>query len=143
MALKCDPVMTEDEARQASPLRLAYVGDTVWELLVRLRAMSEGKNIRHMHQEAVAQVNAAAQAQALQRIEPMLTEAELDITRRGRNAHARHPVPKHQEQADYQAATALEALMGYLYLIGRAERLEQLFAAAEKTQEDASCPPQS
>lgn len=102
-----DLALTVNEAKLISPLRLAYIGDTVWEMLIRLALMSEGRNVRHMHLGAVAGVNAAAQAAAMQRIEGMLSEAEHDIVRRGRNSHARHPAPKHQQQADYQAATGL------------------------------------
>lgn len=128
--------LTEAEARLLSPLRLAYMGDTVWELLIRQRLLHSGKSVRHMHQGAVGGVNAAAQAEALRRIEPMLTEAERDVMLRGRNAHARHAAPKHQQQADYQAATALEAVFGYLYLTGQEERILLLFA---RSQEETPC----
>lgn len=136
MSLREMAPLTEADARMLSPLRLAYMGDTVWELLIRQRLLHSGKSVRHMHQGAVGGVNAAAQAEALRRIEPMLTEAETDVVHRGRNAHARHPAPKHQQQADYQAATGLEALIGYLYLSGQEERLMTLFA---HTQEETQC----
>ena len=136
MALREQEPLTAEEARLLNPLRLAYVGDSVWELMIRLRLMAEGKNVRHMHQAAIAGVNAGAQTAALRVIEPVLTEEEADIVRRGRNAHARHPAPRHQQQADYQAATGLEALVGYLYLTAREERLKALFAM---TQEDETC----
>ena len=69
---------------------------------------------------------------------PSYTEEELEMYRRGRNAHPHHAAPRHQELADYQAATALEALMGYLYLTGQEDRIRQLFSASQT--EDASCP---
>ena len=144
MLLNGTGTMTAEAARLISPLRLAYIGDTVWELLVRLTLFGRGQNVRHMHQGAVAGVNAGAQAAALRVLEPLLTEEETDMVRRGRNAHARHPAPRHQQPADYQSATALETLMGYLYLTGQEERLRQLFLAAQDTaQEVNTCPPQS
>lgn len=130
--------MTEEKARLMNPLQLAYVGDTVWELLIRTRLLYQGRNVRNMHQSAVANVNARAQAQALERLGGHLTEAEADIVRRGRNVHARHHAPRHQEAADYQAATALEALTGYLYVTGQEERLISLFQIC--FEEGISCP---
>ena len=137
MGLRESAPMTEESARQLNPLQLAYIGDTVWDLLIRTRLLYRGRNLRHMHQDAVARVNAAAQAAALRRLEGGFTPAEEDILRRGCNAHARHPVPKHQDPADYSAATALEALIGYLYVTGQEERLLQLFELSQ--QEDDSC----
>ena len=139
MSLREAEPMTEDAARLLNPLQLAYIGDTVWDLLIRTRLLYRGRNLRHMHQEAVAHVNAAAQASTLRRIEGLVTEAEGDILRRGRNAHARHPVPKNQDPADYSATTALEALIGYLYVTGQEERLLYLFDISQ--QEDDSCKP--
>lgn len=137
MSLRESAPMTEEAARLLNPLQLAYMGDTVWDLLVRTRLLYCGKNLRHMHQEAVAHVNAAAQAKALCKLEGLTTDAEGDIIRRGRNAHARHPVPKNQDPADYSAATGLEALIGYLYVTGQEERLLHLFDISQ--QEDDSC----
>ncbi len=137
MSLRESAPMTEEAARLLNPLQLAYMGDTVWDLLVRTRLLYRGRNLRHMHQEAVAHVNAAAQAKALHKLEGLTTEAEGDILRRGRNAHARHPVPKNQDPADYAAATALEALIGYLYVTGQEERLLHLFDISQ--QEDDPC----
>lgn len=132
--------MTPEEARLMNPLQLAYMGDTVWELLIRSRAMARRLTVRHMHQAAVSGVNAQAQARALERIAAELTEAEADVVRRGRNAHPHHASPKHQDPADYKAATGLEALIGYLYLSGQEERLLTLFRLAR--QEDDACPAQ-
>lgn len=127
--------MTEQEARLLPPLKLAYIGDAVWELMVATQMVYRGYSVRHIHKEAVARVNARAQSQTLGRMLPALTEAEEDIVRRGRNAHAHHAAPKNQDQADYSAATALEALMGYLYLTGQNERLQQLFALSQTEEE--------
>ena len=75
-------------------------------------------------------VSAAAQAAMLTAIENELTEQETDITRRGRNAQAKHAAPKHADPADYAHATGLEALWGYLYVTGQARRLDELITLA-------------
>lgn len=128
--------MQPDDARRLNPLQLAYVGDTVYDLLTRSRMLYRGYNLHHCHQEAVATVNARAQAEALGRIESLLTAEEAAIVRRGRNTHAHHAAPKNQSAMDYQAATALEALVGYLYLTGQEERLLALF---QQSQEGLPC----
>ena len=84
------PPLTEREAMMLSPIRLAYVGDAVYDLLVRTALVFAGGKAGAMHKDAIRSVNAAAQAQALRRVLGMLTEAEADIVRRGRNAHAHH-----------------------------------------------------
>jgi len=137
LSLRESQPMKAEEARLLNSLQLAHIGDTVWELLIRTRLIYLKRNLRHMHQEAVAGVNAAAQAAALRRIEACLTEDETAVSLRGRNAHARHPAPKHQDPADYRASTALEALVGYLYLTGQDERLLELFDLSQK--EDEAC----
>ncbi len=118
----------EREPRLLSPLQLAYIGDTVWDLMVRTSLMYAGKNLHHMHCAAVARVNAKAQAQALSRLEGRLTSEEADLVRRGRNAHPRHGAPKNQDPAAYSQATGLETLIGYLYLTGQHDRLRELFS---------------
>lgn len=132
MTLREFPAMDRRDARMMSPLQLAHIGDTVWELMIRSRLAFRGRNVHNMHKDAVAGVNAHAQAVALSRIESMLTEDEADVMRRGRNAHARHAAPKHQDPADYAKATGLEALFGYLYLTGQDERIKALFAASQE-----------
>lgn len=137
MTLREAQPMEEMKARMLNPLQLAYIGDTVWDLLIRSRLIYQGRNVRNMHRDATACVNARAQAKAAQCIEEALTEAEADVFRRGRNAHAHHAAPKNQDVADYRAATGLEALVGYLYLTGQEERLLHLF---KQSQEDNACP---
>ena len=117
----CDP-------RQASPLTLAFVGDAVFELFVRERLVCQGNcSVNKLHKRAVEQVCCRAQAQAAQRLLPLLTQEEEEAYRRGRNAHVSH-VPKNASPADYHAATALEALFGYVYLKGDLERLRLFFS---------------
>lgn len=132
MTLRESQPMTPEAARLLNPLQLAYLGDTVWELMIRSRLLYLGRNVHHMHRDAVAGVNAGAQATALSRLDGLLTEDEADIVRRGRNAHARHPAPRHQNPADYQAATGLEALFGFLYVTGQEDRLRTLFVCSQK-----------
>ena len=140
LSLRETAPMTPEETRMMNPLQLAYMGDTVWELLVRSQAVARKLTVRHMHQAAVSGVNARAQAEALSRIVNELTEDEADVVRRGRNAHPHHAGPKHQDPADYKAATGLEALIGYLYLSGQEERMMTLFHLAR--QEENACPAQ-
>jgi ribonuclease-3 family protein len=122
----------EAAALQLSPLQLAYIGDTVWDLMVRTCLLQTGKNLHGMHCAAVARVNAKAQALALGRLNDKLTVEEADMVRRGRNAHSRHGAPKNQDPAAYSQATGLETLIGYLYLSGRYERLQELFKMAQQ-----------
>lgn len=126
------PPMTADQARLLNPLQLAYIGDSVWDLLIRSRLIYRGRNVHNMHRDATSRVNAGAQAAALTRIASLLTPEEEDIARRGRNAHARHPAPKNQNPADYQSATGLEALIGFLYLTGQEARALELFRRSQE-----------
>ena len=137
MTLRESAPMDVSRARMLNPLQLAYIGDGVWELLVRSRLIYMGRSARHIHKDAVACVNARAQAEAFRRIEAMLMEDEADVARRGRNAHAHHAAPKNQDAADYRAATALEALIGYLYLTGQEERLLLLFKSSQEVENNA------
>ena len=130
--LRMYPPMTEEQARLLGPLQLAYIGDVVWELLVRNELLHRGLNVRHMHRDAIARVNAGAQARAFERIAGQLTDAEREAAQRGRNAHPHHGVPKNQSPADYADATALETLIGYLYLSGQEARLTELFRMTEE-----------
>lgn len=110
-----------------SPLALAFLGDAVYGLLVRERLLlTANRPARRLHTLSVQAVNARAQAQAVEKILPMLTEEELAVYKRGRNAHPGH-TPKNQSEGDYHSATGLEALFGWLYLYGAEERLRALF----------------
>ena len=116
------------DPRELSPLVLAYLGDAVYELLVRTAILRHGNApVQKLHSRTVHHVCASAQADGFHRIEQLLTEEELSIFRRGRNTH--NNIPKNASPAVYRAATGLEALFGYLYLKGEKERLETLFSA--------------
>lgn len=121
--------MDPKDLQQLSMLALAHVGDGVYELMVRTRLCSLGlATAKTLHRETVARVRAPAQAQAAEILLPLFTEEEQDVFRRGRNAKV-HAVPKGADPKEYHAATALEALFGYLYLSGQNDRLSVLFEA--------------
>ena len=117
--------LTPMQARQENPLALAFVGDTVFDLYVRTSVLEKEVNSHKLHVMSVKHVSASAQAAAFLRIEPLLTEDELYIYRRGRNTKPT-TVPKNAPVKDYRSATGLEALVGYLYLTGQRERLDLL-----------------
>ncbi len=114
--------------KSLGPLELAYVGDAVFELLVRTRLARHGARVGELHRAAVAYVSAPAQAAAVERLLPLLTDEELRVYHRGRNAHV-HGCPAGCTVSQYHAATALEALFGYLWLSGERERAGALFEA--------------
>ncbi len=124
------PFLSEKEAQLKTPLALAFMGDSVWDMLWRGRLLATQAKVNALHKQAIAQVNAGAQALALERIREQLTQAEADIVRRGENAHARHNTPKNQDPVAYSRATGLEALLGYLYLTGQQARITELFDIA-------------
>ena len=109
-------------------LQLAYLGDTLYDLYVRERLVREGGRVDDLHRAAVRYVRASAQSAALERIEPMLTEEEAGVVRRARNA--RQTPPRNADIHDYHRATALEALLGALYLSGETQRLRELMEVA-------------
>ncbi len=111
-----------------SNLGLAHLGDGVYELMVRSWLCLSGKaTAKNLHRATVKYVAATAQAERCERILPILTEEEGDVFRRGRNT-APHGIPKAASRGQYQTATALECLFGWLYLQGRTDRLNELFA---------------
>lgn len=122
----CAPLEQRD-LQSLGPLELAHVGDAVYELLVRTElARRGGGRVGDLHRAAVAYVAAPAQAAALKRLQSRLTEDEQKLVHRGRNAHV-HGYPAGCTPAQYHAATALEALFGWLWLAGRADRIRELF----------------
>ena len=111
-----------------SPLTLAFMGDTVYDLLVRSELISKGNRpVGDLHKAASEKVCASAQASAVKSIIPHLTPEESDVFRRGRNA-APSGHPKNQSVGDYHYATGLECLFGWLYFKGNTERIKELYA---------------
>lgn len=114
------------DIRTYSPLVLAYIGDAVFELVIRSLLVGQGNaQAARLHKKASSLVNAGAQADMLERIKEQLSEEELHVFRRGRNANS-PTMAKHASMSEYRRATGFEALMGYLYLEGRMERLLEL-----------------
>ena len=121
--------LPDDEIRAISSIGLAHLGDAVYELLVRTYLCAHGKATgKGLHRATIELVCAPAQARAAEKILPLLTEEENAVFRRGRNANV-HSIPQHASRAEYQQATALEALFGWLYLRGDQARIDVLFAA--------------
>jgi len=122
-----DISLSDEEIGKISNLGLAHVGDAVYELMVRVWLCEHGKcTSGGLHRAAVSYVNAPRQAKTAQKLLPILTEEELGVYKRGRNTKV-NSVPKNSNPGEYHAATGLEALLGYLYLHGRQERLNELF----------------
>ena len=121
------PAMTADQLRAISSIGLAHMGDAVFEILVRTWLCVHGKATgKGLHQATIALVRAESQAAMAEKILPELTEEETAVFRRGRNAQVKS-VPSHASRAQYSEATALEALLGWLYLRGEQERINALF----------------
>ena len=120
--------MTAEELGAVSNLGLAHLGDCVYELLVRSYLLKEGRLTNAgIHTESMRYVCAPAQARAMEKLLPLLTEEEAAVYRRGRNTHV-NSVPKHARVGDYHAATGLETLFGWLFLKGETKRVNELFA---------------
>ncbi len=114
------------EAKQYSPLTLAYIGDAVYEIIIRTILVEHGNApVNKLHQKASSLVKAQAQANLIHMIEKDLTEEELAVYKRGRNAKSA-TTAKNASIRDYRTATGLEALIGYLYLDNQMERALRL-----------------
>ncbi|MCL2080805.1 MAG: ribonuclease III [Oscillospiraceae bacterium] len=120
--------MSEQDINRMSVLALAQVGDAVYELMARTALCLSQPTAKKLHKARVEMVNAAAQSRAAQTLMPLLTDAEMSVFKRGRNADAGN-IPSAATRGEYMAATGLEALWGYLYLSGQTGRLSELFEA--------------
>ena len=126
------------DVNKISILGLAHVGDGVYELLVRSMLCQSGHTaLLDLHKSTVNMVKAAAQAAAAEKLLEVLDGDELAIYKRGRNAHV-HSVPKNADIGQYHAATGLEALFGWLYLQGKLERINRLFAVVMENSDHAT-----
>ncbi len=118
------------DIRTYSPLALAYIGDAVYDLVIRTVVVERGnRSANRLHREAVAYVNARVQARMIDALEGGLTEEELAVYHRGRNAKS-YTTAKNASVIEYRKATGFEALCGYLYLLGRQERMLTLIREA-------------
>lgn len=124
-------MMTNKKPSQFSPLALAYIGDGVYELFVRTKVIEEHENLpaNKLHKKTVQYVKAHAQANSIDAMLTHLTEDETAVYKRGRNAKS-NTTPKNADMADYRKATGFEALIGFLYLSGENERLNELMEIA-------------
>lgn len=119
--------MDISQARRISPLTLAYEGDAVYELKVRTYLLYNADgSVNTLHRLAGKFVSASAQSDFMEFLEPILTETELEIYHRGRNAKS-HSRPKNADMICYRRATGLECLFGFLHLTGQNERIDELF----------------
>jgi len=119
--------LSQEQINALGILAIASVGDCVYDLMVRARLCAGGiAKAGDVHTMRVSHVNARAQARAAERLMPLLSEEEAAVFRRGRNAET-GSVPQAARRTEYQSASALEALFGWLYLSGRCDRLRELF----------------
>lgn len=123
-----NPEMSLQDINKISMLGLAHIGDGVYELLTRTMLCREGHTkVTELHKLTVSIVNAPAQALAAERLLPLLTAEETAVYKRGRNTKV-NSIPHKADIGQYHAATGLEALFGWLYLMGRTERINELYA---------------
>lgn len=121
------------DIRSYSPLTLAYIGDGVYELVIRTILVEQGNcQPQKLHKRASALVKAQAQSDMMEVLTPLLTESELSVYRRGRNAKS-YTMAKNATMGDYRRATGFEALMGYLYLTDQEERMLELIREGLKS----------
>ena len=122
--------MKKEDVFMLNGLTLAYIGDCVFELLIRRKMIEQGeRKINILHKKTTAVVCARSQAVLYDRIEGLLNEKESEILKRGRNANS-SSVPKNCSVIEYRKATGIEALFGYLYLTGDNEKIESLITLA-------------
>ena len=115
--------------KEYSPLPLAYIGDSVYDLFIRTKIIEKGnRHVTDMHKEAVKFVKAHSQAESIHAIEDKLTEDEVRVLKWGRNAKS--TPPKNADLTDYRYATGFEALIGYLYVSGEEDRLKEVLNMA-------------
>ncbi len=129
--------LTKDEARLLSPLTLAFIGDGVYEMYIRSYILKghKGLSSHKLHVKAINFVKASAQSDISKELEQYLTEEEISIFKRGRNAKS-PSVPKNADVREYRNATGLEALIGYLYMINDIKRLEEIMVKSIEIREN-------
>lgn len=129
-AIERDFDCREIDIRTYSPLTLAYIGDAIYELVIRTIVVERGNtSANHLHKETVRYVNAGMQAQMIEALQEELSEEETAVYKRGRNAKS-YTTAKNASVIDYRKATGFEALCGYLYLTGKQERMLALIRTA-------------
>ena len=118
--------LEDTDIRTYSPLTLAYIGDAIYELVIRTILVEKGNTqVNKLHQRASKLVKASAQSAIIEKLKPYLTEKEMGVFKRGRNAKS-FTMAKNASMSDYRRATGFEALMGYLYLTEQWDRMLEL-----------------
>ena len=131
--------LREVEIQEYSPLALAYIGDGIYELVIRTLVVNKGnKQVQKLHKETSALVQASAQSRMMRRLQEELTEEEHAVYKRGRNAKSVSPA-KNQSVTDYRRATGFESLMGYLYLKKDWKRMLDLIRMGIDSLEEENC----
>lgn len=118
--------LSGEDISMLSPLQLAFVGDAVYELLVRTYLLNKGLKVNELHKATIKYVKAKAQANIVHMIEDSLTETEINYIKKGRNTKT-NSSPKNADMIDYKYATGFECLLGYLYLTAQDNRLGEIF----------------
>ena len=127
------PYFVNQDARMFSPLALAYIGDAVYEVYVRSYVLEKANtSVNKLHKTTTHYVSARAQSNIIHSIEPHLTEEEIGVYKRGRNAHS-NTSAKNADIVDYRHATGFEAVIGYLFIERRFDRLEELIKLSIET----------
>ena len=128
--------LKEVDVQEYSPLTLAYIGDGIYDLVIRTLVINRGnKQVQKLHQETSALVQASAQSRMMRVLQEKLTEEEHAVYKRGRNAKSVSPA-KNQSVTDYRRATGFEALIGYLYLNHEYGRLTELVTIGFRSMEE-------
>lgn len=127
--------LSKEDVLMLSPLQLAYIGDAVYELLVRTYLLERGLKVNELHKEATKYVKAKSQSDIIHGIFNLLNEDEKSYVKKGRNAKS-NTSPKNANIVDYKYATGLECLFGYLYLNRRDNRMEEIFNEIIKLKQD-------
>jgi ribonuclease-3 family protein len=118
--------LSGEDIMMLSPLQLAYIGDSVYELLIRTYLFDKNSNVNQLHKATIKYVKAKAQSELIHRVEGILTEEEKSYVKKGRNTKT-NSSPKNADLLDYKYATGFECLFGYLYLSNQDERLAEIF----------------
>ncbi|MDR7857795.1 ribonuclease III domain-containing protein [Tissierella sp.] len=124
-------ILSAEDIVMLSPLQLAYIGDAVYELLIRTYLLKKGLSVKDLHRATIKYVKAKSQAYIIHELEDILTEEEQTVVKKGRNAKT-NTMPKNADMIDYKYATGLEALFGYLYLTNQDKRISELFEEVSK-----------
>lgn len=130
---KQNKTLTVEDIKMMSPLALAYIGDAVFEMLIRTKILHPHKNAHKLHLESSKLVNAKAQSKFLKNLEEALSEEEIRVIKRARNSKL-NTMPKNQSVHDYKDSTGLEALFGYHYLLGNEDRIIEIYELGSKNE---------